>query len=129
MYEWHEKKYYGAAHGVIGILFVLLQAGEKYFTEDILENYIKASIDYLVSKQYQSGNMPSSHGSPNDRLIHWCHGAPGAIHLFLQAYNGVKFKFCVRFFKFYILNVNSLQDCDNVIPCQVLTYRPGMGHT
>ena len=55
MYEWHNKKYYGAAHGIIGILFVLLQAGEKYITEDIMKNYIKASIDYLKSKMYPSG--------------------------------------------------------------------------
>jgi lantibiotic modifying enzyme len=90
MYEWHNKKYYGAAHGITGILFVLLQAGEKYITEDIMKNYIKASIDYLKSKMYTSGNVPSSHGSENDKLIHWCHGAPGAIHLFLLSSQSVK---------------------------------------
>ena len=91
MYEWHNKKYYGAAHGIIGILFVLLQAGEKYITEDIMKDYIKPSIDYLKSKMYPSGNVPSSHGSENDKLIHWCHGAPGGIHLFLLSSHGVKF--------------------------------------
>ena len=27
MYEWHEKKYLGAAHGLMGIIFMLLQVG------------------------------------------------------------------------------------------------------
>jgi len=25
MYEWHNKKYLGAAHGLVGIFFVLMQ--------------------------------------------------------------------------------------------------------
>ena len=57
MYEWQGNKYFGAAHGVIGILFVLLQAGEKYFSEDVMKNSIKASIDYLKSKMYRSGTV------------------------------------------------------------------------
>lgn len=86
MYQWHDKQYYGAAHGLIGILFVLLQAGDKYLSSSTLQTLIKPSIDYLLSMQFKSGNVPSSRGSDNDKLIHWCHGAPGAIHLFLKAY-------------------------------------------
>ena len=43
MFQWHEKHYYGAAHGLIGILFVLLQAGDKYLSYP----EIKSSIDYI----------------------------------------------------------------------------------
>ena len=28
MFEWHEKKYLGAAHGLAGILYILMQASE-----------------------------------------------------------------------------------------------------
>lgn len=27
MYEWHDKKYLGAAHGLVGIFYVLMQVG------------------------------------------------------------------------------------------------------
>ena len=96
MYEWNKNKYYGAAHGLVGILFVLLQAGEKYFIEDAMKNNVKGSIDYLRSKLYPSGNVPQSHSSNSDKLVRWCHGAPGAIHLFILASHSVKFgHFCL----------------------------------
>lgn len=50
------------------------------------------TINYLMSLQLPSGNFPSSiescHESSrkSDRLIHWCHGAPGFIHLLSHAY-------------------------------------------
>jgi len=31
MYEWHGKKYLGAAHGIAGILFVLIQVSHKFY--------------------------------------------------------------------------------------------------
>lgn len=90
MYEWHEKQYYGAAHGLVGILFMLLQAGDKYLSSDVLENLVRPSVDYLKSSMFPSGNLPSSRGSEQDKLIHWCHGAPGVVHLFLMAHQVYK---------------------------------------
>ena len=88
-WEWHDKEYIGAAHGVSGILFVLL-AARAYISEEMLISHIKPTLDYLVSLQYPSGNFPSSiSGSSaptNDKLLHWCHGAPGVIHLLLRAH-------------------------------------------
>ncbi|XP_069183111.1 LOW QUALITY PROTEIN: lanC-like protein 2 [Procambarus clarkii] len=88
MYQWHEKRYIGAAHGIIGILFMLLQAKEHLSTEELHE-LIRPTVDYLCSLQFSSGNMPSSMGNPTDRLVHWCHGAPGAVFLFAKAYQVV----------------------------------------
>ncbi|KAK7082421.1 Glutathione S-transferase lancl1 [Halocaridina rubra] len=85
MYEWHEKKYIGAAHGIMGILFMLLQVKE-YLNDKELQEKIKPTIDYMCSLQFPSGNMPSSLGNKTDRLIHWCHGAPGGVFLFAKAY-------------------------------------------
>lgn len=86
MYEWHDKKYLGAAHGMCGILFMLLQVKE-HLKESELKELIGPSIDYLCSITFPSGNLPSSIGSSSgDKLVHWCHGAPGAIFLFTLAY-------------------------------------------
>ncbi|XP_042241527.1 lanC-like protein 2 [Homarus americanus] len=30
--------------------------------------------------------MPSSTSNPSDKLVHWCHGAPGSLFLFAKAY-------------------------------------------
>ncbi|XP_067144208.1 lanC-like protein 2 [Centruroides vittatus] len=85
MYSWHDKCYIGAAHGLIGILYMLLQARE-YISLEELNSLVKPSIDFLLEIRFPSGNMPSSLGNKSDRLVHWCHGAPGAIHLFGLAY-------------------------------------------
>ncbi|XP_071528976.1 lanC-like protein 2 [Panulirus ornatus] len=85
MYQWHEKHYLGAAHGIVGILFLLLQVKDQLTTEELNE-LIRPTIDYLCGLQFPSGNMPSSISNTTDRLVHWCHGAPGAIFLFAKAY-------------------------------------------
>ncbi|KAK8720624.1 hypothetical protein OTU49_013193 [Cherax quadricarinatus] len=85
MYQWHEKRYLGAAHGLIGILFMLLQVKEHLTSKELTE-MIQPTIDYLCNLQFSSGNLPSSIGNPTDRLVHWCHGAPGAVFLFAKAY-------------------------------------------
>lgn len=47
---------------------------------------VKPSIDYVRHKKFRSGNYPSSLSNETDRLVHWCHGAPGVIHMLMQAY-------------------------------------------
>lgn len=73
MYEWHGKKYWGAAHGLAGILHVLM---DMELTTDEQED-VKAVLRYMIRGRFPSGNYPSSEGSESDRLVHWCHGAPG----------------------------------------------------
>ncbi|XP_033116538.1 lanC-like protein 2 isoform X2 [Anneissia japonica] len=85
MYKWHDKQYLGAAHGLAGIYFLLLQVDLPVISSH-LDDVIKPSIDYLTRLQFPSGNYPSSLGNDTDRLIHWCHGAAGVVHLMLQAY-------------------------------------------
>ena len=69
MYEWHDKQYFGAAHGIVGILFILLSAGDKYISSEQLDDLIRPSIDYLIKVMFESGNLPSSKGSERDRLV------------------------------------------------------------
>ncbi|MBA0580202.1 lanC-like protein GCR2 isoform X2 [Gossypium raimondii] len=73
MYEWHGKKYWGAAHGLAGIIHVLMDTELK---PDEAE-YVKGTLRYIIKNRFPSGNYPSSEGSESDRLVHWCHGAPG----------------------------------------------------
>ena len=86
MYEWHGTQYVGPAHGVTGILHLLLQAKE-YLPENALERLVRDSIEVVVSWQMPGGNFPSSlPASGRDKLVHFCHGAPGVAQLFLKAY-------------------------------------------
>ncbi|XP_018495673.1 lanC-like protein 2 [Galendromus occidentalis] len=84
MYEWHDSLYLGAAHGISGILTMLLEAKELLDAPEMAR--IKGTIEFLISQKYRSGNYPSSLGSTSDRLVHWCHGAPGFLFLFAKAY-------------------------------------------
>ena len=72
MYEWHGKKYWGAAHGLARIMHVLMDIELKL---DEIED-IKGTLRYMIKIQFSSGNNPSSKGNESDRLVHWCHGAP-----------------------------------------------------
>lgn len=73
LYEWHGKKYWGAAHGLSGIMQVLM---DFELRPDEAED-VKGTLRYMIKNRFPSGNYPSSEGGENDRLVHWCHGAPG----------------------------------------------------
>jgi lantibiotic modifying enzyme len=84
MFEWHDKKYLGPAHGFAGIIYLLMQV-KDYLDPGVLENYIRPCLDFLLEIRYPGGNFPSSMDSDRDRLVQWCHGAPGFIHCFVLA--------------------------------------------
>ena len=90
--------YLGAAHGLIGSLYMLLST-IKFYPEllkqeiskhnkktSVLEILLK-SIKYTQSLQIKStGNFPSDmEGEDSGDTVHFCHGCIGAIHLFLLA--------------------------------------------
>lgn len=85
LFQWHNKQYVGAAHGLAGIYYTLMQPLSN-LDQEALFDLVKPSIDYLRHKKFRSGNYPSSLSNESDRLVHWCHGAPGVIHMLLQAY-------------------------------------------
>ncbi|EDV26676.1 uncharacterized protein TRIADDRAFT_54925 [Trichoplax adhaerens] len=58
MFTWYNDLYFGAAHGLSGILYMLLKVG----------------------------NYPATIDESRDYLVHWCHGAPGVIYTFAAAY-------------------------------------------
>ncbi len=81
--------YYGAAHGLFGILYVLMKAIEVTgaITDPDLLEMIKKTCEQIVKAQFPTGNFPPSFGEGSkDKLVHFCHGAPGAIPMLLQAH-------------------------------------------
>lgn len=82
MYEWHGKKYWGAAHGLAGIMHVLMHTELKPDEQDDVKNTLR----YMIKNKFPSGNYPSSEGNESDHLVHWCHGAPGVALTLAKAY-------------------------------------------
>ncbi|XP_070164117.1 lanC-like protein 2 isoform X2 [Polyergus mexicanus] len=89
---------YGRAGYLAGLLYVnanisptpieadLIKKAQHYLTQVQIDNYLKPSLYYLQKLQFSSGNFPSSIGNPSDKLVQWCHGAPGISILFCLAY-------------------------------------------
>ena len=92
VWSWHGKVYFGAAHGVVGILQTLLSLSPSDI--DLVQSRLKwnvretlqATIDAVDQHCCSSGNLQSSLGSYRDELVHWCHGAPGHALLLVRAY-------------------------------------------
>ncbi|XP_023586957.1 glutathione S-transferase LANCL1 [Trichechus manatus latirostris] len=81
MYEWYQEYYVGAAHGLAGIYYFLMQVGGDYG-----ETLKCAFVDYVCQLKFPSGNYPPCVDDNRDLLVHWCHGAPGVIYMLIQAY-------------------------------------------
>lgn len=74
MFEWYGEKYWGAAHGLAGIMHVLMDMELK---PDELED-VRGTLKYMIHNRFPSGNYPASEkDKKSDVLVHWCHGAPG----------------------------------------------------
>ncbi|KAA8524440.1 hypothetical protein F0562_010836 [Nyssa sinensis] len=74
MFEWYGEKSWGAAHGLVGIMHVLMHL--KLIPDEVED--VKGTLKYMIKNRFPSGNYPSSEeDSKRDVLVHWCHGAPG----------------------------------------------------
>ncbi|CAI9102147.1 OLC1v1000369C1 [Oldenlandia corymbosa var. corymbosa] len=73
MFEWNGKKYLGAAHGVAGIMYVLMH----FPLPENQRKEVKETLVYMINNQLPSGNYPACEEDKSDVLVHWCHGAPG----------------------------------------------------
>ena len=92
LYEWHGKIYFGAAHGVSGIMGILLQVPHDILAsaDPLLPAAIQSTVKQLAALQLPSGNYPSSQGSTSGRLNQFCHGSTGFVLMFERAYRTVK---------------------------------------
>lgn len=74
MFEWYGERYWGAAHGLAGIMHVLM---DMELLPDEVED-VKGTLRYMSNNHFASGNYPASEKDKSrDVLVHWCHGAPG----------------------------------------------------
>ncbi|XP_010241998.1 PREDICTED: lanC-like protein GCL2 isoform X2 [Nelumbo nucifera] len=81
MFEWYGTKYWGAAHGLAGIMHVLMDMELK---PDELQD-VNDTLSYMIKNRFSSGNYPSSEDDGTDCLVHWCHGAPGVALTLVKA--------------------------------------------
>lgn len=82
MFEWYGEKYWGAAHGLAGIMHVLTDMELK---PDEVED-VKGTLRYMITNRFPSGNYPASEeDGKRDVLVHWCHGAPGVALTLIKA--------------------------------------------
>ncbi len=90
LYTWHGADYLGAAHGLAGIALTLLHAdaalaasggGGGIPAREAAR--VRAATLALAGSLTRSGNLPTrySAGGHDDRLVQWCHGAPGFLLL------------------------------------------------
>ncbi|CAN6466867.1 unnamed protein product [Victoria cruziana] len=75
MYQFHGTRYWGASHGLAGIMHVLLHFPLPHH-EDVDD--VKGTLRYMIKNRFfPGGNYPSSEGNGRDKLVQWSHGAAG----------------------------------------------------
>jgi len=81
---WYQTTmYFGAAHGLAGILYVMLKV-PSLIQGEIKEGIIK-TIDWIINSKKEN-NFPVADDGQY-LLMQWCHGAPGVIYMLTEAYN------------------------------------------
>jgi len=93
MYQYYKTEYLGAAHGLAGILQILLSIPNYLSARPDAEKDLKNSVDFILQIQTPKGNFPCAMDElgqnarhSDDELVHWCHGAPGTVYLLARAY-------------------------------------------
>ena len=85
LYVLRSKSTVGAAHGIAGILQMLLCVPDYFKSDPAVEQDIHTTVDFMLSLQQVNGNVAPAmdevrgqyQRSATEELIHWCHGAPG----------------------------------------------------
>lgn len=91
MWECYGDKYLGAAHGICAILHMILESPlfDTLIFNDQKQKVVRETLDIFLSMQSADGNFPcvlEDCNKPEHKLVHWCHGAPGAVYVFAKAF-------------------------------------------
>jgi Lanthionine synthetase C-like protein len=129
MYKWHGSTYLGAAHGLSGILYVLLDEQLRHrwdpshgtAASDALHvrKLIHGSVHYLLSKRFDSGNFATRDDGVRDRLVQWCHGSPGLSLCLMRAGRQLSSR---------ALTASGLEAAEHVYECGMLRKGSGLCH-
>ncbi|CAD6194524.1 unnamed protein product [Caenorhabditis auriculariae] len=87
MYSYHGTFYIGAAHGLAGILTILLSFHKMMNSE--AKKLVVDTARWVFGLQDAEGNFPSSvwgREHKTNNLVHWCHGATGVSLLAMKLY-------------------------------------------
>ncbi|KAL8272225.1 hypothetical protein Esti_003890 [Eimeria stiedai] len=93
-YAFSGKEFVGAAHGYFCILYaLLLTPALRKNPSHAAHNSIRGTLKWLLQLEDSHHNYPavyqgspSSSGQQESPLVYFCHGAPGAVLLFAEAY-------------------------------------------
>ncbi|VUZ42986.1 unnamed protein product [Hymenolepis diminuta] len=94
MYAYYDTEYLGAGHGLAGILFALMLFPRYLRERSQSTQLVRAAIDYLICvTPPDTDNLPTAtdelaprHRPVGHDLVHWCHGAAGAVYVYARAY-------------------------------------------
>lgn len=92
IWSWHGKRYLGAAHGAVGILTMIMKAckvlTERGVDASAVVRDTKLCVEWVMQEVVKSrgGWPPTLEDEEVDRLVHWCHGPPGAVLCLCTAY-------------------------------------------
>ena len=54
--------------------------------QGLLDKYLPDTLEFMLTLSFPSGNYPAVFGENDERLVHWCHGAPGWASMWALAY-------------------------------------------
>jgi len=57
----------------------------EFIENETIRNNIRMTVDYILGRQLDNGHVVDNQPGMEDR-VQWCHGAPAAIPVFIQAY-------------------------------------------
>eukprot|EP00005_Dracoamoeba_jomungandri_P012462 CAMPEP_0174273952 /NCGR_PEP_ID=MMETSP0439-20130205/56405_1 /TAXON_ID=0 /ORGANISM="Stereomyxa ramosa, Strain Chinc5" /LENGTH=367 /DNA_ID=CAMNT_0015365455 /DNA_START=140 /DNA_END=1243 /DNA_ORIENTATION=- len=84
MYKWFGSEYIGAAHGLSGIVYVLLHFFELLSSQQF--SILRDCVDYLISISSSTSSYPTVVGDPMPAKTQWCHGSAGVVYTILKLY-------------------------------------------
>eukprot|EP00971_Amphidinium_carterae_P270900 5375893-Amphidinium_carterae.1 len=85
LWRWSGKEYLGAAHGFMGIVYMLLHV-ETLLADTESKQKLIVTMEWIMDQRLGNGNWPTYRDGKIDYLMDFCNGAPGAVHLFCKAY-------------------------------------------
>uniref|UniRef100_A0A0G4H5H5 Uncharacterized protein n=1 Tax=Chromera velia CCMP2878 TaxID=1169474 RepID=A0A0G4H5H5_9ALVE len=92
VFPWHGEEYVGAAHGTMGVLHALMSVPEMCLAGGAggsgNREALEAGLRTVLGWKCPDGNFPAvveEKSQQMSELVHFCHGAPGAVLLFSRA--------------------------------------------
>lgn len=85
------------------------------FLDEGAKSDVLETVDWILSLQLENGNIPSKVEEEGidrgeNELVHWCHGATGAVHLMIVAYLRTRNEKYLKVSSIFSALINSFKD-------------------